>query len=86
MQGRHWHEYCPPSSLHYFSPSNLAALARQFGFERVARGRPPKKINLKHAGTFATHALFGRSLDWLPDWDVPYPSFDLMWALFRKSA
>ncbi len=84
LQGRHWHEYCPPSSLHFFSPGSLAALAGQFGFERVAHGRPPKKINLKHAGTFASHAFLGRSLDWLPDRDVPYPSYDLMWALFRK--
>jgi SAM-dependent methyltransferase len=84
LQGRHWHEYCPPSSLHYFSPGSLAALADQHGFDRVAQGRPPKKLNLRHAGAFASHALLGHSLNWLPDWTVPYASFDLMWALFRR--
>src|SRR5262249_14949747 len=37
--GRHWHEYSPPTVLHWFSRSSLATLASEFGFHVVANGR-----------------------------------------------
>lgn len=83
LQGKHWHEYCPPSSLHYFSLKTLTALVGQYGFERIAHGRPPKKISLRHAASLISHKLGRRHSPALPAWTMPYPSFDLMWVLFR---
>ena len=95
MMGRNWHEYSPPSVLHFFSPATLGQLVRQFGFEEVARGRPAKKINSSHAKSLLQHKLQGSTvgklgaklLSLIPDGlTLPYPSFDLFWALYKKSA
>jgi SAM-dependent methyltransferase len=91
LQGRAWHEYSPPSALHYFSLKTLTRLVSSFGLELVAHGRPPKKLRLSHArslisyklGNGPTRVLFDRVTRALPDWTLPYPSFDLMWVLFR---
>ncbi len=40
--GEHWHEYSPPSVLHWFSPSGLNRLVSQYGFSEVAKGRPQR--------------------------------------------
>lgn len=94
MMGPNWHEYSPPSVLHFFSPESLRLLVSQFGFEEVARGRPAKKINSSHAKSLLTYKLqdsivgrLGAKLvDLVPDGlTLPYPSFDLFWALYRKS-
>ena len=84
MQGKYWHEYCPPSSLHYFSLDTLTTLVGQFGFERIAHGRPPKKIGLRHAVALIAPKLGSPMRPGLPAWTIPYPSFDLMWVLFRS--
>ena len=92
--GQHWHEYSPPSVLHYFSPAGLNRLVAQFGFTEVARGRPVKRINGAHAKSLLEYKLQNSPLAWslgglkiIPD-DVviPYPTFDLFWILFQKSA
>lgn len=88
--GRWWHEYSPPSVLHWFTPERIARLAGEFGFREVARGRPRRKIQLDHARSLALHALGGgrlagtllSPLGWLPSgWSVPYPGDDLFWIL-----
>lgn len=38
--GKGWHEYSPPSVLHWFSPSTLKQLLTPLGFHEVAHGRP----------------------------------------------
>ena len=95
MMGKNWHEYSPPSVLHFFSPATLENLVKQFGFEEVARGRPAKKINSSHAKSLLQYKLQGSTVRKLwaklsslvPDGlTLPYPSFDLFWALYKKSA
>ena len=46
--GANWHEYCPPSVVHWYSDKTLTQLFNYHGFQYVAQGRPSKKINLKH--------------------------------------
>lgn len=89
--GRHWHEYSPPSVLHWFTPATLRALAAQFGFQEVARGRPAKWLNGAHAVSLLTHKLGGGRLlrgvgKMIPkNIPLPYPGDDLFWMLLRKS-
>lgn len=90
--GSRWHEYSPPSVLHWFSPEGLQRLAGQFGFREVGRGRPPKQIGGAHAKSLLRHKLkgsltgdlAGRLLGIVPDrFAIPYPWDDLFWALFQ---
>jgi len=86
--GRHWHEYSPPSVLHWFTPATLRRLAEQFGFREVASGRPAKRLNGGHAVSLLRYKLGG----WVParllplNLPLPYPGDDLFWVLFRKGA
>ncbi len=91
--GRNWHEYSPPSVLHWFAPDDLRALAARHGFEEIARGRPKKRISGAHARSLVRHKLEGRvigaPLRWcaalIPDrLPIPYPAEDLFWTLFRR--
>lgn len=93
LLGESWHEYSPPSVLHWFSPQGLTQLASEFGFALVARGRPAKQLNGAHAKSLLRHklqatpalALLNRPLALIPDdFPLPYPAFDLFWSLFRK--
>lgn len=93
LLGAGWHEYSPPSVLHWFSPQGLTALASQFGLTLVARGRPAKQLNGAHAKSLLRYKLqespafawLNRPLALIPDeFPIPYPAFDLFWSLFRK--
>lgn len=90
--GRGWHEYSPPSVLHWFDRKGLARLARRFGFELVAQGRPGKWISGGHARSLVRYKLEAtQATRWLapitgllPErLPLPYPAEDLFWALFR---
>ena len=92
--GHRWHEYSPPSVLHYFSREGLGRLVQRYGFDPIAHGRPIKRLNGQHAKSLLKHNLSGEFLSWLvkagiiliPDTMVlPYPSFDLFWMLAQKS-
>ncbi len=92
--GRHWHEYSPPSVLHWFAPEGLSRIAARFGFREVARGRPAKWIGGAHAKSILRDRLGGSRLGQLvthmcglvPDrLAIPYPAEDLFWALFHKA-
>ncbi len=92
--GKNWHEYSPPSVLHWFSPKTLSALATQYGFREIARGRPSKWINGGHAKSLVKYKLSGSSagrivsrlLNVVPDYvPIPYPADDLFWMLLQKS-
>src|SRR5215204_3163287 len=37
--GKNWHVYSPPSVLQWFSEKGLTAFLKDFGFEKIARGR-----------------------------------------------
>ncbi|PZO39806.1 MAG: methyltransferase [Pseudanabaena frigida] len=92
--GQNWHEYSPPSVLHWFSLKDLEQLAAQFGFYKVASGRPAKWINGAHVKSLLRYKLeqsrFGRLINKIlgiiPDnLAIPYPAEDLFWILFQKS-
>lgn len=93
LLGTSWHEYSPPSVLHWFSAEGLVRLARSAGFRPVARGRPARRIAahhakalLRHKSTTSTlHRLLLGVAQVLPDrLEIPYPSEDLMWILFQR--
>jgi SAM-dependent methyltransferase len=88
-----WHEYSPPSVVHWFTPKTLSLLARSFGFAEVARGRPIKWLNGAHARSLlqhkSDHSSLGRAAASLSRLiparlPIPYPAEDLFWTLYRK--
>ncbi len=88
--GKRWHEYSPPSVLHWFDRDGVVRLAGQFGFREVRRGRRLKWISKRHA-TSALAYTFGpraagafRGLERVLPPRLPYPSEDLFWMLLRK--
>lgn len=91
--GQQWHEYSPPSVLHWFSPTTLRRLFELHGFRQVDQGRPGKWLNVGHAKSLLRHKLSNKvvrtgmelTVGLVPDrWHVPYPSEDLFWGLFQK--
>ena len=93
--GRRWHVYNPPSVLNYFTVKSLDILAAEFGFVRIATGRPWKLITAAHAAALFEF-LAPRSKAWrvaaaiadrLPrSFMLPYPGDDIFWALYRGGA
>jgi SAM-dependent methyltransferase len=95
LLGRRWHEYSPPSVLHWFSPGRLASFAKTIGLEEVARGRPSKWIEAGHAKSLLKYKLNGSlpgrfvnaAASWIPDrLALPYPAEDLFWMYLRRKA
>ena len=88
--GRRWHEYSPPTVLHWFTPQRLDALLAVYGLARVAGGRPRRRLSLRHAATALAHALgdgaaLRAAARRVPAWlTLPYPGDDLFWALYRR--
>lgn len=91
--GRHWHEYSPPSVVHWLTPTTLRRLAARLGFREIARGRSAKWLNGAHAMSLLQYklgdSLPGRCLAGavrlLPrNLPLPYPGDDLFWMLLRK--
>ena len=85
--GKNWHEYSPPSVLHWFSLNGLTEFLKTLGFELIAKGRPRKNISGKHVKSLLEYRI-GKNyfLDLIPDRiNIPYPSEDLFWALYRKT-
>ena len=92
--GQNWHEYSPPSVLHWFDPDSVNRLANSFGLTEIARGRPAKKILTSHAKSLLKHTMsssvVGRVglpfLNLIPDgWALPYPAEDLFYMVLRKN-
>ncbi len=92
--GSHWHEYSPPSVLHWFTPDRLARLGEEFGLVEVARGRPRKRIGAGHAksllqykyGHSAPGRLLLRAAAVVPDTlAIPYMADDLFWMVLRRA-
>ena len=91
--GRKWHEYNPPSVLHWYSKKTLTGLMRQHGFEPVAFGRPQKKISTQHLLSYLKYRTANRVLRSLlnkiarskfTNKNILYPPMDIFWALYRK--
>lgn len=94
MFGQNWHEYSPPSVLHWFSPEGMQRLMAQFAFREVARGRPAKRITVGHVQSLLRYKLEGSALRnnmvgllrLLPSsLSIPYIADDLFWALYEKT-
>lgn len=88
-----WHEYNPPSVLHWFSIENLRELVRDFGLCEIAHGRPTKWISASHAKLIAQNGLgsnvvgklIGGATKLIPmRLAIPYLGDDVFWALYRK--
>lgn len=88
--GKYWHEYSPPSVLHWFSRAGLDELMRRNAFTPIQNGRPKKFISAGHAASLLEHVLGNKllatPLRGLPkDLKVRYPAFDLEWRLYRRT-
>jgi len=92
LYGRAWHEYSPPSVLHWFTSESLVRLLASEGFALAAQGRPPRWISISHAKSVLRnkaaasikHRLLLGLLTLLPErLAVPYPFDDLVWMLLR---
>lgn len=92
--GINWHEYSPPSVLHWFSRLGLERLTENCGFRKIAHGRPVKWLDGAHAKSLLDYKL-GNGMarlirplvhlavpDKLP---IPYPSEDVFWLLVRRT-
>lgn len=84
--GKNWHEYSPPSVLQFFSAKGLTDFLQSLGFEKIAHGRPSKKISGAHAKSLLKYRLGDNFLlKLIPDnLNFPYPSEDLFWAIYKK--
>lgn len=91
--GKNWHEFSPPSTLNYFSKKGINQLMSSNGFTIVKQGQPTKKIHSKHAKSLIKYKLQNsKKLKWLAgltalipeNMILPYPSEDLVWALYKK--
>ena len=95
LLGRGWHEYSPPSVLHWFTRDSLDTAMRFHGFSPLAHGAPKKYISGGHTRSLLEHKLrqlpLGRALA-APTALIPremnfrYPAFDLEWRLYRRVA
>ena len=90
MLGPRWHEYSPPSVLHWFSRSGLDAIAPMCGFTAESGGRMLKWIGAQHAASLLAyragrHSPFARVAERIPaSLALPYPADDLFWTLWRR--
>ncbi len=84
--GKNWHEYSPPSVLHWFSKTGLTSFLNGLGFERIGGGWPSKKISGGHVRSLLKYRLGDNFLlKAIPEkFNFPYPSEDLFWALYKK--
>jgi SAM-dependent methyltransferase len=93
MLGENWHEYSPPSVLHWFARPTLTHLAGKHGLQPVAHGRPQKWLKGHHAKSLVRYKLETTPLKFtapllnvVPDeLPIPYPTLDIFWVLFRKA-
>ncbi len=92
--GKNWHEYCPPSVIHWFSDRTLKELFHKFGMELMAKGRPSKHIKLKHALAIVNEnmpmfifkqPIFNFLSVTFGNLTLYYPPADLKWYIFKKT-
>ena len=95
LMGKHWHEYSPPSVINWFSDETLAQVFNQYGFELIAKGRPSKKISIKHGlslfnETVPKFILKKDIIEFLMSaigkYKINYPPLDLKWYLFKRTS
>ena len=88
-----WHEYSPPSVLHWFHRESLTKAANLVGFEFVESQRVLRWLNIGHAKSLLKHMSATSKLASLASivatvfpsqMNILYPGDDLFWALYRK--
>ena len=91
--GHGWHEYAPPSVLHWFTPKSMNLAAQSKGFQLIRSRHVLRSINAGHAKSVLQYAssksrIYSCArlmLHFVPDAvNVPYPGDDLFWSLYRK--
>jgi SAM-dependent methyltransferase len=94
LLGRRWHEYSPPSVLHWFSRDSLDRALRDREFGHIAHGAPKKYISGGHARSLLDHKLSEMPLGGLvkpttrlipSTANIRYPAVDLEWRLYRRA-
>jgi 2-polyprenyl-3-methyl-5-hydroxy-6-metoxy-1,4-benzoquinol methylase len=92
--GKNWHEYSPPSVLHWFCPKSLDLLFSQHGYKLVNQGNLNKKIKWGHAKSvleskFQEKPMLNfllKKVNFLSDdVNLTYPLKDQFYALYQKS-
>jgi SAM-dependent methyltransferase len=83
--GRRWHEYSPPSVVHWFTRHSLAKTVSRWGFREIGYGRPRKRIAVSHAKSLIAYKA-PRLAALVPALDVtlPYPAFDVFYGVYQK--
>lgn len=93
MFGKSWHEYCPPSVLHWFSDKTLNQLFNFYGFELISKGYPVKRIKINHAisileenlpNVYIIRWILNKFSQFLGKLTILYPPFDMKWYIFKK--
>ena len=90
--GKRWHEYSPPTVVHWYSDKTLKILFEYYGFELVAKGYPFKKIRAKHAFSLMESKVSNPFIkkcirflnSFLSKFTFINPSFDVKWYIFEK--
>lgn len=91
--GKRWHEYSPPSVVHWYSDKSLANLFKYYGFSLLDKGYPVKKINGEHALSFLEEKINNAVLKKMitaakraiGKFTIIYPLFDVKWYVFQKA-
>ena len=92
--GKSWHEYSPPSVVHWFTRTSLDEFVTECGFTKLATGRPSKWIQLGHAASLIRYKCEGSTwkrvlsspLVLMPKrLKVPYFLDDVFWSLYQRS-
>ena len=87
--GEAWHEYSPPSVLHWWKPAVLKRAMEARGYRLRGTGFAQKWIGMGHAQSLVEHK-YGRGIPtkiarlFPKSWKLPYPSEDLFWAVYQK--
>ncbi len=89
--GKKWHEYSPPSVVHWFTRKELDGVVARKGFTKVDSGRYPKMITAAHGRQLVEHRMgadhiaskLARKIP--AGLKVPYPGDDLFWTIYRRS-
>lgn len=93
LSGNGWHEWNPPSVVHWFSRSSLRSVLESVGFEEVCSGIPRKRIQLGRAVAMLRHSwkdslamrCVTTPLRIVPaGLSLPYLLGDAFWLLLRK--
>jgi 2-polyprenyl-3-methyl-5-hydroxy-6-metoxy-1,4-benzoquinol methylase len=91
IAGKGWHEYSPPSVVHWFTRKELDDLAHRANLTRIDTGRMPKWITAEHATSLLHHgnptgkaAAMAKRIP--PRLALPYPGDDLFWVVYQRTA